>query len=344
MGQPPDDRQPHPVARELDRQRQLAVGKRLLHRLDRDHPRRTPLQRQRIAPAVALARQRPSHQRQLGEDIRRNGAIGLAFGHHLHHELVELAGDADLGRALAWARGCDVEVLREHVDLTASKRWHAGHELVEHAAEGVDVCRRAHVQALCLLGREVGRCPDHEPLPRHATELRTAIDEREPEVHHPCAQRRLDEDVLGLEIAVDQRDGVGGDQQVGELGRELDGVAQRHRHALGHEAAEHRAAQQLHRDEHQVLVDADVVDLDCAGVVEHRRDPGLAHEAVDAAAALEDAGQQHLERDSTTEVELGRLVDATHPALAQRSLDAVAVADDRTGGQVVGAATQGTSS
>ena len=97
--------------------------------------------------------------------------------------------------------GRRVDVLADHADgVVAEERRPAGHHLVEHRAERVEVAARVGRAAERLLGRHVGDGADHHALHRHA---RAVEGDGEAEVAERGVAVGVEPDVAGLEVAVD---------------------------------------------------------------------------------------------------------------------------------------------
>src|ERR1044071_328029 len=106
------------------------------------------------------------------------------------------------------------------------------------------------------------------------------------------------EDVVGLEVAVDHADGVGGVERPEHLDRDLRRERRIERAAAREEAGQVLAAQQFHGDVRLAVGQpAEVEDLDDAGVADRARRARLLEEAVADDAVLGELRQQHL--DST---------------------------------------------
>ena len=130
--------------------------------------------------------------------------------------------------------------------------------------------------------------------------------------------------VGGLDVAVDQADGVGGVEGGADLERDRRGARGRHG-ALAREQVLEVGA--LHVAHHQVQVTALLargVDRDDVRVVDRRRDPRLALEALAEARVPRPVGGDQLEGDRAPQRELGRPVDDAHAAAAGDRLDAAA--------------------
>ncbi|HEY8427221.1 MAG TPA: hypothetical protein VIL20_02555 [Sandaracinaceae bacterium] len=118
---------------------------------------------------------------------------------------------------------------------------------------------RAHLGPADLLGRDVGgRAHQHSRL-REARDVLALVDEGEPEVEHDraiaAADGALQEDVLGLQIAVDQREVVRGDERLGDLPSDVERARERQRRkVIVDEGAQRRADQALHHEKEPPLV------------------------------------------------------------------------------------------
>ena len=139
-------------------------------------------------------------------------------------------------------------MLRDHAhSVVPEERRPAGHHLVEHRAEGVEVGAGVRSTPQRLLGRHIGDCTDHHAVRGHAAAVQG---HRQAEVAQHRRPFGSKPDVAGLEVAVD--DAV------------LVRVVQRQRHLLGRtyglvdrqpvpfsvrELLLHRAARHIARDD-----------------------------------------------------------------------------------------------
>ena len=117
----------------------------------------------------------------------------------------------------------------------------------------------------------------------------------EPEVEDLDVLVPGDEDVLGLEVAVDDALRVGGRQTFGDLDAVL------HRPPDGHVAlpkplAQGAALEQLGHDEGDAVVLSDVVDGHDVGVIEGAGGAGLPFEPAEPGRIVEGGRGQHLDR------------------------------------------------
>ena len=213
----------------------------------------------------------------------------------------------------------------------AGVRWLAGEHFVQHHTERVDVGSRIYLAlAGGLLGTHVGRCADHDPgfgepfagrrLPQGPSDAEIG--------HHRLAI--AEQDVLGLDVAVNHTVAVGivegepylaGDSQ-GVLDRELplprETLPQRFALDEWHSEPELRAvlrtgvglAGVVHRDDMRVL--------------EPRRELDLPEEALGA----QRVGQlrvEELERDRAVMAKIVSKVDSSHTPTPELALDAVPI-------------------
>ena len=167
----------------------------------------------------------------------------------------------------------DVDVRREHVaGALADERRPAAAQLEHDAAERVEIGAMIDRDAAALLRRHVRRRPHHRAGLRHVHAVADVVagELGDPEVEQldPLAARHLrighQEDVVGLEIAMDDALGVRGGQRAGDLPRD------RERRRPAKPAArrpprQRLALEVLHDDVRRALGrPAEVVDLDDA--------------------------------------------------------------------------------
>ena len=125
----------------------------------------------------------------------------------------------------------------------------------------------------------------------------------------------LDQDVAGLDVAVDEAARVGGVERRGDLGDHGGGVLGAHRAVGPSSAAQVGAVDQVHGHEQQAVLLAGVVDRDHVRVADRDRDPRLLAEAAAEALVGGELRRDDLERDDVVERQVGRLVDDAHPPL-----------------------------
>ena len=135
-----------------------------------------------------------------------------------------------------------------------------------------------------------------------------------------------DEDVGGLDVAMDDALGVGGVEAVGDFDgeREQRFVFER---TSGDELLEGDAVEVLHGEESLVAMFADFVDGADVWMIEGRGGASLAAEALEGLRVAREFVGKKLERDEASELGVFRFVDDTHPAAAELFDNAV-VRDD----------------
>jgi hypothetical protein len=134
----------------------------------------------------------------------------------------------------------------------------------------------------------------------------------------------FDHHVLGLEIAVEDAEGVRLGERGQHLGNDLHHPRGLEREILGDELQEVAAREVLHGEEERAVLGLpEVDDGDGVRVVEARGGPGLAVEALHDRRVREERALEDLERDRPIQREVGGLVDLAHPAAAEELVDEV---------------------
>ena len=194
-----------------------------------------------------------------------------------------------------------------------------GQELVEDSAEAVDVHRDAQGAAVGLLGSHVGRGAHQGPglgvagLAVHGL--------GDPEVRQEGLARLAEEDVLGLEVAVEDLGGVDLDQGLGDRGQEARGLVSLQR-ARAPETFLEGAGREVHDQVGSSLVDTALVDLEHVGVLDPRRSLALELEASQRFGV--EGGRDDLDRDLTPQLEVAGSIDRAHAASGQLAQEFVA--------------------
>ena len=203
--------------------------------------------------------------------------------------------------------------------------------LVEDRAERELV--RAEVEGLAarLLGRHVpGRAHDRAGLGRtdHGRQsggvLRNRLGQfRQPEVEDLDVPVLRHHQVLGLQVPVHDPGRMRLGETVGGLHRDVEKPLRRERFSRRQEFAKRLSVHELHRDVGRPVGFADVVDGQDVGVVQGRGRARFLLEALAAFGMAGHRGRQNLDRDVAAEPGIGRAIDLSHPAGADRGGDAV---------------------
>ena len=131
-----------------------------------------------------------------------------------------------------------------------------------------------------------------------------------------------DENVGGLDVAMDDAFGVGGVEGVGDLDGERENRLGLHRPAAD-AVLEGQAVEKLHGDEGLLAVFSDFINRADVGMVESGRGAGLAAETFEGLRVLGKILGQEFEGDEAAEFGVFRLVNHAHAATAEFFDDAV---------------------
>ena len=144
----------------------------------------------------------------------------------------------------------------------------------------------------------------------------------ETEVEHLRVAARGDEDVRGLDVAMDDALRVCRIERVGDFDAELDDPIELERVSLD-EMFERPPFEQLHHEELLPLVLADVVDRADVRVIQRRRRARLALKALRGRRVARQLGRQELDGDLPAEANILGAVDDAHAAAAKLLEDPV---------------------
>src|SRR5439155_302435 len=128
----------------------------------------------------------------------------------------------------------------------AVERWDAGEHLIQHDPERVNVRTGVYVLSGGLLGTHVVRGPDHHALGGELAGGRLLRGLRDPEVGHEHVARAIEQDVVGLHVAVHDAVEVRVAECVGYLPRDAGGIPQREALMLLEQLAERRSVEAAH--------------------------------------------------------------------------------------------------
>ena len=215
-----------------------------------------------------------------------------------------------IGRILAENRRHDLGRRRP------AERRPAGEQLVQQGPEGEDVGARVHATAPDLLRCHVARRAEHRARfglqPGRALAARVGhLGEAEvQDLHAPVAR---DHHVVRLQVAVGDAGGVRGGQPVGNLRRDVEGLASREARL-----AQRLAVHQLRDHVGDTVVRADVVERQDVRMVQRRDAACFLLEARAPLLVVGQRGGQHLHGYVAAEARVARAVDLAHAAGAER--------------------------
>ena len=200
----------------------------------------------------------------------------------------------------------------------------AHQHLVGHAAEGVDIAAGPDLPlAHRLLGRHVvGRAEAHAGF-GHPGAARGAGCQRDAEVGYQCAPV-VQQDVLGLDVAMDHAVAVGVVEGGGHLGRDPDSIAHRELLFAVEPVAERFAFDVRHDVEDGPVHFARIEQRQDVRMLEGRGGFDLLEESLGADHGRQ-FGPEHFDGHFPAVAEVVGQVDGGHPALAELALDPVAV-------------------
>ena len=281
-------------------------------------PRLLGRRRAQGAPLAAQRRARRRHER----PARRVAQVAI-LGQGRRDHVVE--GFGQLGPPPGDFRRGIVDVRQERPEfVAATERRLARQQLVEHAAERVDVDAPVHRPALDLLGREVLDRPDDSAIARQARDGRRVLRQAE------IAQIRVigatvvvrEQDVGGLDVTMDQASPMCGVERIAHLGDELDGALRVQPPEDLQQAREVAAVHIPHRQVEQPVGLARSVDRDDVGMLEARDEPRLAQEALAEPLVARQALREDLHGHSPVEREVFGRIHRSHRSAADQATDA----------------------
>ena len=201
----------------------------------------------------------------------------------------------------------------------------AGQQFEEQAAERVDVDPGVDRAAGDLLGGDVVEGADEAPgLGQARLGGDVAGDAEVRDVGVLFALLAAEQDVGGLDVAVDQAGGVDRVEAVADLGDQRHRVGGVEPAVAVDPAAEVRAGNEAHRDVGHAPLLAGRVDRDHIGVLDRGGDPRLLGEALGEDLLGGRLGSDQLQRHAAIEARLERQIEDSHAAAAEPALDPVA--------------------
>ena len=220
----------------------------------------------------------------------------------------------------------------QRIGVVVVERSTSRDHLVEDHPQRIDVGALVDLLRVGdLLGRhELRRAHDERA---HAAAILVGLHEpRDAEVEDLDVIARLflvgEEDVVGLEVAVDDTGAVRSVERRGDLARDPHGAAHRHAGDSIDLVGEQRAFEVLEHDVRDALAgEPHVGRLDDVRVPEGSGGAGLVHEPLDDVGVFRELGAQHLDRDAPLDQHVLGKEHASHPALVQTADDAIPAFD-----------------
>ena len=200
-----------------------------------------------------------------------------------------------------------------------------GEHLVEHEPDGVEVGAGVGRAVLDLLGREVG--DGAEEGAGASGRGRRAHRAGEAEVGHLHVPLGRDEDVLGLDVAVQDVAAMGRAGALEDRGDEVERLARGEGALLLEEVAQGLPIDELHREEEETVVLTLVEHADDVRVRQPRRRPRLPAESPDELGVAGEIDAHDLEGDLSIEAGVEGRVDAAHAAVGEVGEHRVAPVD-----------------
>ncbi len=130
------------------------------------------------------------------------------------------------------------------------------------------------------------------------------------------------EDVRGLDIAMNDSPDVRGIEGIGHFNRQREQALELHRPAID-QMFQRLAAEALHHDEDMSLMLADFVDGADVGMIQRGCGAGLAAKSFEGLRILRGIVGKKFQGDEAAELGVFRFVDDTHPSAAKEFKDAV---------------------
>ena len=270
----------------------------------------------------------PSRDRDAVRERGGEGAGGGPAGGGVLGERTPQGGGDRLGDAGVDGRHIGrvlVHDLEHEAGALALEGRAAGQHLVGDDGEGVDVGGGGEVLAAHLLRGHVAWRAHGEAGHGEAGGVEGAGDA---EVGEGGATAGVDDDVAGLDVAVDHALSVGVVEGAGELGDDAAGLGWGEGSALGDDAVEALAFEEAHGDVAAAVGGgADVVDGDDVGMVEASGEACFLVEALAEVGVVGVGGGDGLEGDLALEDAVEGAVDGCGRAASELRLDGVAIGD-----------------
>ena len=251
------------------------------------------------------------------------GALVGGLGEQALDQPRQLCGEARPQLVEGWRRLLqDAEI--ELGEAPGLERGPACEHLVKRGAQRPQVGARIHRLAIDLLGRHVAGCADRLPVRRQRLGFRPlALGGAEVgELGRPGSA--VDQDVAGLDVAVDDPRRVGGAERQRDVACDPRGIGDLEPTPVGQQALERPAVDPFHDDEGHPVRDVEVANADNVRVVQRRRRARILEEPVGILPIASHLGPQHLQRHRRLELRMPGREHARHRTLAELLLEQVA--------------------
>jgi hypothetical protein len=211
-------------------------------------------------------------------------------------------------------RGPAVDAFAETFDRSRpGKRLLAGDQVIHRAAEVIQVAATVDRAATSLLGRHVVDRTDGNPVGRCKRRPRVGIhQDAEPEVEHFELLLVVDQQIRGLDVAMDHALLVGMSEAEGGLRCVVDDVDGGQGSFRGEDLTERPAVDVFHDDVEHAAVRVGVVRTDDVGMVEPADQLHLSLESGDGSLVRRVFGRDDLHGDDPPHQRVVRLVDSPH--------------------------------
>ena len=257
--------------------------------------------------------------------LRRLRSIGRVLLQERGDQRGHVRRDPRIERVHAWRNRMDV-LVRDGHSVVAVERLSAGQHVEQHAPERVQVRAGVDPSAGRLLGCDVRRRSERLTGQRQGGV--TALDTRDPEIPDLRDVRCGEEDVRRLHVAVDHALGVRRREPAGDAGSDRGSSGRLDPAEPPKLVAERRPLDQLHHQERPAPVLAGVEHADHVRVVDPREGLRLALEPLACGIVQDQRRRKLLERDAPLQHQIRGGEHLTHAAVAQRTLEAVALRHD----------------
>jgi hypothetical protein len=272
------------------------------------HPRPAPARgrlelARALAPPGGVLGQRGQHHR-----VQRRVDLGVACRRRLGW-LVQVPGGDRHRRAVG----------------PRPERRGAGHQLVQHTSQAVQVRAGIHRPTLGLLGRQISGRAQHRPIPGQGHRRRRLDDAEVGHLHPPLS---TNQHVGRLDVAVHQPLSVRGRQRCAHLHPKLGSPPGRQPALVGQQLGQALAGHILH---HQIVLSgirAAVEHGHDVGMAEAGRAAGLTPEPLHEHRVLGIGRAEHLDRHLPLQHPVAGQVHPGHPAHPQQRAQPVAAVKD----------------